>query len=154
MLDRAAQLKILIASYRRALREVSYSLEALETGQPQSTSYSQLSRSFATMKHDADTLALRRLASFAASAQEIVERAADQKLGLPLDLLRAAASELWRAADTLEGGRRHELDADLMAQLVTAAKGGPVDDEPEVGARDKSPKRKPAKRSGKNSKRK
>lgn len=145
MLDRAAQLKILTASYRRALREVSYSLEALETGQPQSTSYTQLARAFATMKHDAATLALRRLASFAASGQEIVERAAEQKLGLPLDLLRAAASELWRAADTLDAGGRHRLDADLMAKLVAAAEGAPIDDEPEA-RRAKAPRAKPKKR--------
>lgn len=145
MLDRAKQIQILVASYRRALRDVSYCLEALETGHPERTSYSTLARAFSTMKHDAEHLALKRLALFASHAQHIVERAMDQKVGLPLDLLRAAASELWRAADSLEAGKRHELDADLFARIDGAAKGGPVDDEPGP-SRTKRRKKEPAKK--------
>lgn len=127
MLDRAKQLKILVESNRRTLDAVNWALEAFETGTAERTGYSTLKRSFHTMKHDAAHLDLGPLARLAGACEAIVERAAENKLGLPLDLLRSASAEIHTATEILAAGGRHKLDARLLGRAEFAAKKGSVD---------------------------
>lgn len=127
MLDRTKQLRILVESNRRSVETISWALEAFETGSSERTGYSKLARAFHTVKHDAAHLALEPLARLAGACETIVANAADERLGLPLDLLRAASAEIRTATETLAAGARHRLDQRLLGRAEYAAKMGAVD---------------------------
>lgn len=127
MLDRAKRLKILVEANRRGLNDVMGALDELESGAIHRTNYSILQRAFHTMKHDAHHLQLERLARLCAAAEAIVERAQDQKLGLPLEVLRSAATEVRVATETIAAGGRHRLNTKLLATLEARAKPGRTD---------------------------
>lgn len=126
LLDRAKQLQILVVSYGRCLDEVDLQLEALEGGDAQRTAYSTLARAFSTMKHDARHLRLTKLAGLAEAAQTIVERAQENRLGLPLDALRQATAELRRVAEALRRGRTHQLDPKVLKAIQGLARAAPT----------------------------
>ena len=127
MLDRAKQLQILVASARRALNDIAVALEDLESGLGNRGSFSTLRRGFHTIKSDAKHVRLGKLAAVAAACEEIVENASKRKLGLPLDLLKSAADEIQRAADTIGAGGRHELSKGLMEKLIETAAAASLD---------------------------
>jgi chemotaxis protein histidine kinase CheA len=122
VLDRAKRLAILVESNRRSLESIDTALESLEEGLTQRSQYSKMQRGFHTIKHDALHLQLTQLARLAGAAESIVQRAADQKLGLPLDLLRSASNEIRAATETVATGGRHRLNRGLLKSLDQAAR--------------------------------
>jgi hypothetical protein len=76
------------------------------------------------MKHDARHLQLERLGRLCQAAESIVERAHEQKLGLPLEILRSAAAEIREATETIAAGGRHRLNEKLLVTLEQQASTG------------------------------
>jgi chemotaxis protein histidine kinase CheA len=127
LIDRAAQLRILVESTRRALDTITSALEEFDVGLGNRGTYSTLQRAFHTIKSDAKHVKLGKLAAVAATCEAIIENASDRKLGLPLDLLRSAADEIQNAIGAIAKGDRHQLDKALMEKLVETAAAATLD---------------------------
>ena len=127
LIDRAAQLRILVESVRRALVVITNALEEFDVGLGNRGTYSTLQRAFHTVKSDAKHVKLGKLAAVAATCEAIIQNASNRKLGLPLDLLRSAAEEIQKANETISKGGRHQLDKGLMEKLVETAAAATLD---------------------------
>jgi chemotaxis protein histidine kinase CheA len=127
LIDRAGQLRILVESCRRSLKDITSSLEDLEAGMGNRGSFSTLQRAFHAIKSDAKHVRLAKLAAVAAACEEIVENASRRRLGLPLDLLRSAAEEIQSAADAIAKGQRYELRKTILEKLVETAAAATLD---------------------------
>ncbi len=127
LIDRAAQLRILVESCRRSIDVITTALEEFELGLGSRGTFSTLQRGFHTIKSDAKHVKLGKLAAVAAACEEIVDNAKQRKLGLPLDLLRNAADEIQKATETIASGGRHQVDKGLMEKLVETAAAATLD---------------------------
>lgn len=121
LVKRAQQLKVLVVSIRKNLREVQQAVERLNAGERERTLPHTLSRCLRAIQHDARVLGLERLADFAADAKATGAAVLREDAAGAVELLSEAAAELARVADDLDAGRAHRLDPALAQRVHRAA---------------------------------